>query len=465
MESMRNTENPLQHESENESDNQPKDKPILTTEHVNPPTPPGAEHSLGNTKEKALDTSEYEALKIKEHLGQLSQEEFDRLLAFDFQEQLKETPPIEGVFFPEEELMKIKVLPREQKREALAIFKEKLARQREALAACRVHIERSITFNHNVPREKLLALTEQFYQHYGFNERQRQIIERLIDTYYENRRNVLEIRRKFPDDRELVTVLTRVNIDKNETLIVSVGPMTIDIGTDGFNTERLYKELGGKSLSSQLGGFAAKSVGKKPVFLTVINHDPRVRAILHDPIGEKTKEHEHEHQKNNLFKEIFEQQELPGFFLPAHMEKQDPEIKKVILENFFIARRTVALNRVKDEITACSLSKPIQTLRFQLHRLFFEQEGGHLDYLAYVRNWAASKDDTIYREIAQKILVQEYQTIVENAISAFVELVNKGKYSTQEATALLTDVPLEKWPKTIRRFLEYRMRKQDPDAE
>ena len=71
-----------------------------------------------------------------------------------------------------------------------------------------------------------------------------------------------------------------------------------------------------------------------------------------------------------------------------------------------------------------------------------------------MRNWEKFKDDPFYQEIAQRMLVQEYRAIVENAVNSYAELVNKGKYSTQEATAFLTDKPLADWPKTIRRLLE-----------
>ena len=97
--------------------------------------------TLEGTKERISAYLKYKGLKVKEYFGQLGQEDFDQLLDFDFQEQVRDNPPIEGVFSPEDELVKIKSLPREQKRETLATFKENLARQREALAACRVFVK------------------------------------------------------------------------------------------------------------------------------------------------------------------------------------------------------------------------------------------------------------------------------------------------------------------------------------
>src|SRR3989344_5186789 len=164
---------------------------------------------------------QYKESKVKEYIGKLDQKAFDNLLYLDFQEQLRDNLPIERVFSPEDELAEIKTLPREQKREALMVFKENLARQREALAACRVFVERSIEFNHDIPREKLIALIEKFGAQYGFTDTQKQTATQLIDGYYENRQNVLEIRERFPDDYQLINELTGVNFEKGELFNVS----------------------------------------------------------------------------------------------------------------------------------------------------------------------------------------------------------------------------------------------------
>lgn len=410
--------------------------------------------TLENTKEKLSAYLKYKELKIKEYFGQLNQEDFDKLLAFDFQEQLKDNPAIAGVFSPEDELAKIKGLPREQKIEALTTFKENLARQREALASLRVFIERTIEFNHDVPREKLLGLLEQFGAQYGFDGRQRRITEQLIDGYYENRQKVLGIRQQFSDNHELVNELTGVNLGKDEKLDVSVGPMTIDIDTNGFNSGRIYERADKPVIGFKYGGFASQSIGENPVYYIVINQDKWIRWMRQmDPSGKGTREHEYEHQKNKLFRAVFEYKDAPTE-LVGYVGEQDPETKKVSLEDFFDKSRRATLEQVKDEITACLSDRTLAELQYQLSDLFFEQKNDDYDYLAYLRNWEEFKDDPFYQKTVQRMLVQEYRAIVENAVNSYAELVNRGKYSTQEATALLTDKPLADYPKTIRRLLE-----------
>ncbi|MBI2117475.1 hypothetical protein HYT95_01115, partial [Candidatus Peregrinibacteria bacterium] len=128
-------------------------------------------------------------------------------------------------------------------------------------------------------------------------------------------------------------------------------------------------------------------------------------------------------------------------------------IKKVILEDLFDARRTDALECVRDEITASLHDRDLPILQEQLKQFFFSGKGPY-DYLGSLRNWELFRDDPLYQETAQRMLVQEYGTIIKNAVHSYAELVKKGKYVTQEATALLTDKPLADWPKTVRRLLE-----------
>ena len=419
---------------------------------VNTATPSKVKEVFEGAKEKISAYLKYKGLKVKEYFGQLNQADFDQLVSFDFQEQLQDSPPIEGVFSSEDELAKIRSLPREQKKEALAVFKENLARQREALAACRVFIERSIEFNHDVPKEKLVGLIEQFSAHYGFNDRQKQIAEQLIDGYYENRQKVLEVRQQFSDDHELVNGLIGVNIEKTERVYVSVGPMTIDIDANGFNSGRLYERADKPVIGFKYGGFASQSTGENPVYYVVINNDIRVWNNRNDASGKDRRNHEYEHQKNKLFRAVFEYEDAPTK-LVGYVGEQDLETKKIILEDFFDASREAALEKARDEITASLYDRDLPTLQGQLEQFFFSGEGVY-DYLGYLRNLEKFKDDPFYQETTQRMLVQEYRTIVESAVSSYAGLVNKGKYSTQEVTALLTDKPLADWPKTVRRLLE-----------
>lgn len=408
-------------------------------------------------KEKITAFLRYKKLKTKEYSDKLTQDEFNELLLHDFHDQLRDNPPIRELFSAERELIKIKKSPKGEKKKLLSAFKENLVRQREAWANCRVFIERSIEFNHDIPQQYLVILVENFGKEYGFTQGQKLIAKHFIDGYYENRRKVLETREHFPEDIALIKKLTGVTFSKTDKIDVSVGPMTIDIDVEGFNAGRIYERADHPVVGFEYGGFASQSIGDNPIYYIVINQDKYIRERHNDPTGAQSRQHEYEHQKNKLFRSIFDhtlsEHEIGSLRLDYRFE-HDAEYKKVLLENYFYAAQERALEQAKDEIIACLQDRSLSILQRDIDWLFFQQKGDSYDYLANVRDIEIEKDNPLYQETSQKILVKEYKIIIEKAVGLFAELVDEGGYSIQEAIALLTDTSLSHWPKTIQRLLE-----------
>lgn len=396
-------------------------------------------------KEKVLSFAEYKGLKVKEYFGKLNEEEFDKLLILDFQSQLEDNPSIEGVFSPEAELAKIKSLPKDQKREAIDKFKENLAVQREALASCRVFIERCIELNHDVPREKLVGLIEKFGAQYGFTDEQKQISEGLVDGYYTNRKKVLEIRERLPENRDLVNGLTGINFDKTSKFDISTGPMSVDISCDGFDAGRIFQNSKGIMVSLPYGGFVAKSE-QEDMFFVVLNRSwDNPRYIL---------PHEREHIKNRLFREVFDKQTDPweeNLIFSQYESEQDPKLKQGLLELYFRLKRQEAFQCAKDEIIAM---KKDRNPHAYTHEIFSRQDNSPYDYLSYVRDWEDKKNDLGWREMSQKVLIDEYRDTIESAVESFDNLVKQGGYTREEVIAMFADKLLPEWTKTARRLLE-----------
>ncbi len=388
-------------------------------------------------------------LRFKErHYEYLTHEEFDDLLDFDFKDLLRYNPSIEGGFSSEEELMRIKKLPKDQKKAALTKFKENWVVQKNALASCRIFIERYINIDNDVPKEKLMDIVEKFGSYYSFTNEQKNIAEKIIDEYYVNRQRVLEIRKRFPDDVALVSELTGIKFDKTAQFLVSIGPMSIDITTDGFNAGRIYENSSDAVPKLPYGGFATKSNHEHPIPYIVINHSVTGISEYDDMVA-----HEHEHLKNSLFRKIFDNnrdvvdQEI--FLYQYEAEKDDLQFKKDLLDKYFILYKEKALNDAKDEILAMR--------RYGIHALytiFFEQNGSPYDYLAYLRENELKKDDILWQDASKKILVEEYRKIIEDANNAFDKLEQGGYYSKDEAIAIFSDKPLSDWPKTAIRLSE-----------
>lgn len=399
-------------------------------------------------KEKVFSFAEYKGLKVKEYFGKLNNEEFDKLLTLDFQSQLEDNPSIEGVFSPEIELAKIRSLPKYQRREAIDKFKQNLAVQREALASSRVFIERCIEFNHDVSREKLAGLIEKFGAQYGFTDEQKQIAEQLIDGYFASRQRVLDVRKRFQDDTALVRELSNIEFDNTAKFDISTGPMSVDITTDGFNAGRIFQKSNDVVAKLSYGGFAAISQHEQPIPYIIINKSD----FFHGRLKSKsTLTHEYEHQKNRLFRKIFDKQSNQSEeneIFSQYASEQNPELKRGLLEAYFRLRRQKAFQHAKDEIIAMKKDRGHYSYDF-----FFKKESP-FDYLAYIRDWEQKKDDALWQETAKGVLVDEYKEIVKSSVSAFDRLEKEGGYTREEIIAMFADKPLPEWPKTARRLLE-----------
>jgi hypothetical protein len=403
----------------------------------------------------------YSILQRKWEEGKLSQEEFFELLDLEFQKFLKENPPLEGAFSPQEELKRIrKIENREEKKKALEDFKDKLIRQRKALAKLHRFLERTIFFNPDVSKEELMKIFRKFSENYGFDNLQNQIIENMIEGYYEQRKRALEIRQKFPNDRDIVYRLTGVRLGPNDKVKIETGPMTLDIIVNAFNAGRLYERSENPTIEiSQVPiGFASYSypVEECPIYFIVINEEA-VEKYYGDPEARATKMHEYQHHKFNLYRRVWErfkhQYEQEGLYFVEFLALPDEEgTRRRILKDYFRTAQKEALQRAKDEILAILSERSIHDLKYILH-IFFTENSPY-DYLKEKRKLKEYYEDPVLEEMIQEILVKEYRKIIEKAVDAYVELREKGKYSQLDANALLYDVPLENWPNMVRRLLE-----------
>ena len=407
--------------------------------------------------------------------------------AVDMEPILNRVAPIEGVFSPDEEVQKLWSIPHEQRREAVSVFKDKLARQREAWALCRTNIEDRIETNPDLPREEMVRVIGEFARHYGFTEDHTKVAESLIDDYIEMHKRVVEVREEFPDNIALINRLTGRKFSKfdAEDFKVSVGPMSIEISCSGFNAGRIYERSEDPVVGFRYGGFESQSRDKKPIYYLVVNND----YVSSDPAYHSSiVPHEREHQKNKILgpklygvsdvrSDVREQlnQGVLRFLRHQVGEKllkfernfenevfrkyksaKNPEEKAFLLTEYMRLKRETALNRAKGEIIAIRAEQDCQG-DCQGDYIFFGQDGKSYDYLKYLRDWDKKKEHDLWPKIAQQVLVEEYNEILYNAIVAFDNLKDGG-YSQREVIAMLSDKRLAEWPKTVKRLLEQKIK-------
>lgn len=397
---------------------------------------------------------------------------------------LQRVLPIEDVFNPDEEVQRLWLVPKEQRREVISAFKDKLARQREAWALCRTTIEGKIEADPDITRRELIGIIDQFASSYGFAKPHIKIAEQLVDGYITQHKRVVEVRKQYPNDIALINRLTGMKFAEAdaEDFTIAVGPMTVDISCSGSNAGRIFEKSRDQVVGFKFGGFASQSNDRSPIYYVVINRNPE-----HVSYRQEIRSHEHEHEKNRLlWPRLYSRKEIRagvrqrlnqgvvGFLRHQVWERvlgfernfedelfaryessKDPQQKAFFLEEFMRLQRGWALNSAKDEIIA--LSKDGRILHpSDLDYYFFSKNGDPLDYLAPVRDWDKGKSERLWTDTTQRVLVDEYKAIIKSAVSHFNELVHNG-YSREEVIALLSDKSLPEWPKTARRLLETKL--------
>ncbi len=397
------------------------------------------------TREKITTFFAFNQLKLREYFGKINKSQLQSLLELEFEQSKKDTPPISDVFDPEAELQSLRTLPREQKREALTEFKGKLARQREVWATCRTFLRRKIEVNHDVAKQDLMDWIDKFSSEYGFTDKQKQTAEEIIDGYYEDRQKVKEIREQYPNDVDLVNELSGQTFSSDTKFKVKIGPMSVNIFCDAFTAGRLFTD---ESIPQKI---------KYPAFACLSGHTPPIKYNVFNRdflFGQKTNLlHEEQHQENKLFRQQFDQVQDSDSLFQQYEDEGDPETKKALLESYLRAKRDEALVDFKDEVLAYRKAG-INRLESK-GKDFLKQDSSPYDYLACIRNLASRKDDQLWQETVQRVLVDEYGNIVKKTFGVIDDL-KKGGYSSDQIIALLSDKPVTQWLKTARRLLEER---------
>lgn len=398
--------------------------------------------AVQKTREKIATFLAFNQLKLREYFGKIDERQLQSLLELEFEQSKKDNPPISDVFDPETELQTLRTLPREQKQEALAEFKGKLARQREAWATCRTFLRRKIEENNDLEKQDLMGWIDRFSNEYGFTDSQRQTAEEIIDDYYVNRQRVKGIREQYPNDVDLVNELSGQTFNTDTKFRIIVGPMSINIYCNSFNAGRLFTNSSTPH-KTKFAAFASSSAHNPPILYNVFNTSTLQQKLT----GSATLQHENQHQENKLFRQRFDQpQNESGNLWHQYQDEQDIETKRALLESYLLAARDEALVKAKDELVA--MKKDGNSYEYDI---WFKQDNSPYDYLSYLRDY---EDNDLWKECSQKLLVEEYRRIIESAVAGFDQLKKKGGYTTDQTIALLTDKPLTQWPKTVKRLLE-----------
>jgi len=419
-----------------------------------------------------INTSFQHFLKLKEkELNQeISFEELSFLLSTEFRQFVSTNPSIEEEFDPEKELKNIKSLPKELRMKELAPFKEKLTTQKLALAECRIYLERLIRHSPDIDRRFLDRTIQIFKDKYGFSEAQLKVFRELLDKYKDLRSDLKLLRERFPNDSELFTFVTNINVDDGDKVEVFLDPVNFYFRVNSSlaaklmpnkvvsKKEKYWSDSGTRGFKINFDNLLLD--GKKYEVLGIFL--PTKDEVSDQKDFSKTLRHEREHVTNDILKDYF----FENGKSVTNRERVNPKFLKTReqIESLLNRVYQTILDRTQDELIAQLISKTGDEKKFLTDfKLSYKTiigkflfGWGYYNYFEYYdieEPYFKDLRDDIW---ASKIhfLKERYKKDLEKSAKAFWSLINEGNFTLNQAIALLTDKKLLDWPKEAKRILE-----------
>ncbi|PIT88301.1 MAG: hypothetical protein COU29_00720 [Candidatus Magasanikbacteria bacterium CG10_big_fil_rev_8_21_14_0_10_36_32] len=390
-----------------------------------------------------------------------------------FQSTTEEKPEKEvvfdGVFDPEAELVVIKKLPHQERKQAVEIFKEKLAAQKEGLAKMQTQLIEYVRINPDASFEELVKKAEDLGSPYGMSESQLEITAEVLKAYMEKHKAVRKIRTEYSDDAEIYELLFGQK-PKGKVQIVE-GPLTLHLRLldkdDYEHTLRAATDLthGQQSSDTYIQMMAEKTSGVtlNKVMIPELDGSVIAEKAESEDFNDTAKKI-YDHEEQHAMKKFFEEQRNSSNALSEFRASQSDEERENALRHFCRHNRQQIEEKAKDEIMAYfkgsthSAEQVVGTLTRT------QEQGGTYDYFMInkmeevLSKFLLSKSiDEKYLPMIKKVIHDvfrnEYDNLIKNGVKSFVDL-QKSDYSTDKTIALLTHEPLRKWPLVVKRMLE-----------
>ncbi|MCX6739283.1 MAG: hypothetical protein NT098_04530 [Candidatus Parcubacteria bacterium] len=387
-----------------------------------------------------------------------------------------EQPPIKSgeIFDPERGIRGILKVPKEERRQKLAEFKEKLAFQKVGMARVQDILIDEIRNKPNGKIEDFYDMAVDLGAEFGMNENQKKITKETLEEYQTRHKAVEKMRKEYPENEELFRHLFGT-VPKGEIEIVT-GPVSLYIKCHNFEDYLAVcfhdkRKGGGKKRDfteeerKEAGESGAINVYSEsyPNIGWAITAENTSKLSSSENVEQGSLQrflHEEQHAVKSLFdKEIFFDPNYPSTVFSVRqsfLSAETNEEKGKVLEDFFRAFRHNAEDYAKDEILAYYKDGRLERVYKELTTT--EEEGGLYDFLVEPKKldylWMKSNDeDRALSEIVRdRVLIEEYKEIVAGGIISIQKMEEVG-YEKEEIIALLTHEPLAKWVKATKRVI------------
>jgi hypothetical protein len=384
--------------------------------------------------------------------------------------QVAETPTEKEEFAPKEALQKIKESPKEERRERLADFKERLALQKESLAKIQETMIVKIKENPDMSLEELKAIARDFAQKNDINTEQLNRTNEVLDRYVARHKLIKETREKYPDDRELFKALYGKYPDGKIEIVLDPLILTIRchdvkdfafIGYAGWMRDDFKLTEKHLAYVEVIGGSS-----HMPCKIPELQHSIVIENI--EKTSEESLKIARVHEEQHVIHELFERKPIEGASVALEemkerlsMAKTEKEVEKLFINGFRSERRKKEWD-TKTELLAYFKTSSGPEVVSRVLKLK-KEHGGIYDYFAkytdpkFVEKMMGAYEEK-YRIPIEKGLKQvfetEYHQLIDGAINAFRYLLKDSKYSREQAIAILMQEPLDRWAKVTERILK-----------
>lgn len=379
-------------------------------------------------------------------------------------------PPIKRgeSFSPEEEIQDILTLPKEERREKLKEFKEKLAYQKEGMGKIQEQVIQFIREKPDASIGQLFELVRDFGPSYGFTEEQKEVARSMLQEYATKHNAIREVRKETPNDDELYGRLFGA-MPQGKVEIIE-GPMTLYFRChDPVDYARIHSQafIEGRSVSetdiyaANMSGGVSIETSKIPALSgTIIAENSKGKQF--GPFEESILRHEEQHAIRLVFNNIndlnFVKSSLAGYHELEHADASKERM--VLLERNLKTIRNNVGERAKNEILAYFKQNAYSPQEILDILKKPAAEGGLYDYLAHSKDFLENKLTKLLgeenRELIQNsirnVLEIQYRNLLDDGVHSFQNLIHAG-CNRDQAIAILIKEPLPKWEKAVKRLL------------
>jgi hypothetical protein len=357
----------------------------------------------------------------------------------------------EHSFDPHQALEKVKNLNPFDRREAYSDFLQNREKQKEGLATLTALMIDSIIADPEISKVELSEIIENFAEETKMSSRQKSKALALIAEYQRRHRQVIERRERYPNDKELFKQC--LGVYPKGPIMVQVRPITLHFIC---SNETDYQMVAGDRRNDK--GQLLRSGG-------VYFPSRQIYSLQNGgmmKLDPQTMVHEETHAMKNLFestlKDASDRFKEDDFRVTKNLISNTKNLKdkEAYLRHLITRIILTYQRRIKDELFAFLRGGGYD---INLVMTKTEDKGGLYDYshkdqkrlLEYMQKNLKHSDYEFVKSLIPGLFHSKRKKIIGNAVHA-MEILKRRGYSKEEIIAFFVDVPLNSWPKEIRRL-------------